>query len=166
MLQTVAAVQKIWNNYFPNDPFSYFFLDDYYNSQYQASTVFGKVFGVFALLAILLACFGLSGLSAYNILQRTKEIGIRKVLGASVNGLLLILSKDFMLLVLVAFIIAVPLSWWAMSNWLQDFAYHVSISLLVFFAAGLLAAAIAMATIGVQAMKAAAANPVKSLRSE
>ncbi len=166
MPNTIEAVQKTWNSYFPNDPFSYFFLDDYYNQQYKASTLFGSVFGVFALLAILIACFGLSGLSAYNILQRTKEIGIRKVMGASVNHLLFILSKDFMLLVLVAFVIAVPLTWWAMSSWLQYFAYRVSISVLVFLIAGLLAGIIALVTISLQAVKAAVANPVKSLRSE
>ncbi len=166
MPRTIEAVQKTWNSYFPNDPFNYFFLDDYYNTQYKASTLFGSVFGVFALLAILIACFGLSGLSAYNILQRTKEIGVRKVLGATVNHLLFILSKDFMLLVLVAFVIAVPLSWWVMSNWLQDFAYRISINVLVFLVAGLLAAIIALVTISLQSIKAAIANPVKSLRSE
>ena len=166
MQHTIEAVQKTWNSYFPNDPFNYFFLDDYYNSQYEASTLFGRVFGVFALLAILIACFGLSGLSAYNILQRTKEIGIRKVMGASVNHLLFLLSKDFMLLVLIAFVIAVPLTWWVMSNWLQNFAYRISINMLVFLVAGLPAAVIALVTISLQSIKAAIANPVKSLRTE
>jgi len=164
--QTIAAVKKVWDKYFPNDPFNYFFLDDYYNQQYKASNLFGRVFGVFATLAILIACFGLSGLSAYNILQRTKEISVRKVMGASVNQLLVILSKDFMLLVFIAFIIAVPLCWWGMHTWLQDFAYRINIQAWIFLAAGLLAGTIALVTICLQAVKAATTNPVKSLRSE
>lgn len=166
MPQTLDAVKNVWTKYFPNDPFNYFFLDDYYNQQYKASNLFGRVFGVFATLAILIACFGLSGLSAYNILQRTKEIGIRKVMGASVNRLLFILSKDFMLLVFVSFIIAVPLCWWAMHTWLQDFAYRINIQPWVFLIAGLSAGVIALVTISLQAIKAATSNPVGTLRSE
>jgi putative ABC transport system permease protein len=166
MPQTIAAVKQTWNKYFPNDPFNYFFLDEFYDQQYKASSLFGRVFGVFASLAILIACFGLLGLSAYNILQRTKEIGIRKVMGASNKHVVFILSKDFMLLVFVSFLLAVPVAWWAMYNWLQDFAYRVSISWWVFAAAGVLAIVIALTTISFQALKAAVANPVKSLRSE
>lgn len=162
----IEGVKKVWSTYFPNDPFNYFFLDDYYNEQYKASNLFGRVFGIFAALAILIACFGLSGLSAYNILQRTKEIGVRKVMGASVKQLLYILSKDFILLVLIAFIIAAPVCWWAMSGWLNDFAYRISIQVWVFAVAGLLAGTIALATICLQAIKAATANPVGALRSE
>ena len=117
-------------------------------------------------LAIIIACLGLLGLSAYNVLQRTKEIGIRKVLGASVRHLLFILSRDFLLLVAIAFVIAVPLTWWAMDTWLQEFAYRIHIGWLTFATAGALAFSIALATVGLQALKATLANPVKSLRTE
>lgn len=124
------------------------------------------VFGLFALFAIAIACFGLLGLSAYNVLQRTKEIGIRKVLGASVQNLLLILSRDFLLLVAIAFLIAVPVTWLAMDSWLQGFAYRIGISWWIFVEAGATGILIALVTIGFQAIKAAVANPVKSLRVE
>ncbi|MES1218364.1 MAG: FtsX-like permease family protein, partial [Bacteroidota bacterium] len=163
---TIPAIEKIWNKHFPNDPFSYYFLDESFDQQYKEDKLFGKVFGIFASLAILIACFGLLGLSAYNILQRTKEIGIRKVMGASVQNLLIILSKDFMKLVLVAFVIAVPVTWLIMHNWLQDFAYRINISWWVFAIAGISSFVIALFTISFQAIKAALANPVKSLRSE
>jgi len=163
---TVAAVQKTWNKFFPADPFNYYFLDDLFDQQYKADQSFGKIFGLFAFLAIIIACFGLLGLSAYNVLQRTKEIGIRKVLGASVQNVLYILSKDFITLVLIAFVIAVPVTWFIMHNWLQDFAYRISIQMWVFAIAGVLAVLIALLTIGIQALKAVVANPVKSLRTE
>jgi putative ABC transport system permease protein len=163
---TIISVQKKWNKYFPADPFNYFFLDDNFNQQYNADRLFGKVFGLFAFLAILIACFGLLGLSAYNVLQRTKEIGIRKILGASTQNLLFLLSKDFLLLVLLAFIIATPVAWWIMHNWLQGFAYRINIYWWVFAVAGIAALLIALLTISFQAMRAALANPVKSLRTE
>jgi putative ABC transport system permease protein len=166
MHQTIAGIEKTWNKYFPADPFNYFFLDDSYNSQYKADIRFGQVFGLFAALAILIACFGLLGLSAYNVLQRTKEIGIRKVLGASVKSLLILLSRDFLVLVLISLVVAVPLCWWLMNNWLQDFAYRISISWWVFALAGLVAIFVAILTTGIQAVKASIANPVKSLRTE
>jgi putative ABC transport system permease protein len=164
--QTIAAIEKIWDHYFPNDPFNYFFLDESFSQQYKADVRFGQVFGLFATLAILIACFGLLGLSAYNVLQRTKEIGIRKVLGASVQHLVFTLSKEFLYLVLISLVIAIPLTWWAMNSWLQDFAYRISIQWWVFALAGILAILIALATVGFQALKAALANPVKSLRTE
>jgi putative ABC transport system permease protein len=164
--QTIAAIKKTWDRYFPNDPFTYFFLDESFNEQYKADARFGNVFGMFAFLAILIACFGLLGLSAYNVLQRTKEIGIRKVLGATVQQLIFLLSKEFLYLVLVALVIAIPLTWWVMYNWLQDFAYRISIQWWVFGLAGIMAIAIALLTVGLQALKAALNNPVKSLRSE
>jgi putative ABC transport system permease protein len=166
MPQTVEAVKKVWSNFFPSEPFNYFFLDDFYNRQYGAAILFGRVFGLFALLAILIACFGLSGLSAYNILQRTKEIGIRKVMGASINNLMVLLTKDFMLLVLLAFVIATPVSWWVMDAWLQSFAYRTSVSAWVFLLAGITAGIIALATVALQAIKAAIVSPVTSLRAE
>jgi putative ABC transport system permease protein len=166
MSKSVATIQAVWSNYFPNDPFNYFFLDDFYNGQYKADQQFGEVFTLFAMLAILIACFGLLGLSSYNILQRTKEVGIRKVLGASTQSVVYILSKDFLMLVLVAFVLAVPVTWFIMHKWLEDFAYRINIGWWVFAAAGMLSVLIALVTISFQAIKAAIANPVKSLRTE
>jgi putative ABC transport system permease protein len=164
--QTIAAIKKNWDRYFPDDPFSYFFLDESFAEQYKADTRFGEVFGLFATLAILIACFGLLGLSAYNVLQRTKEIGIRKVLGATAQSLVILLSKDFALLVLISLFIAIPVSWWVMSNWLGDFAYRIAIQWWVFALGSLLALLIALATVGIQALRASFTNPIKSLRTE
>jgi putative ABC transport system permease protein len=163
---TIAAVKTVWEKYFPTDAFRYFFLDEYFNKQYTENQRFGTVFGLFAGLAIFIACLGLLGLSAYNVIQRTKEIGIRKVLGASVRNLLFILSRDFLLLVVFAFVIAVPLTWWAMDSWLREFAYRIQIGWWIFGVAGVLAFSIALLTVGLQALKATMANPVKSLRTE
>ena len=164
--QMIASVQSEWNKFFAADPFNYFFLDDFFNKQYKGDILFGKVFGLFALLGIIIACFGLLGLSAYNVLQRTKEIGIRKVLGASGQSILMLLSKDFMRLIVIALIISIPISWFIIYKWLQDYAYRTSIAWWVFAVAGGLALFIALITISVQAIKAAMANPVKSLRTE
>ncbi|HYE55422.1 MAG TPA: ABC transporter permease [Chitinophagaceae bacterium] len=166
MQRTISNVQAIWNKYFPGDPVNYFFLDESFNKQYKADTLFGKVFGTFAILAIVIACFGLMGLSAYNVLQRTKEIGIRKVLGATGQNLLLMLSKDFLRLIMVALVLSIPLAWYIMHQWLQDFAYRINIRWWVFAMAGVLALAIAFVTISMQVMKALNENPVKSLRTE
>lgn len=164
--QTIASIQTSWNKFFPGDPFDYFFLDENFNQQYASNELFGKVFGLFAFLAILIACFGLMGLTAYSVAQRTKEIGVRKVLGASVQNILSMVSKDFLKLILVAIVIAVPLAFLVMQRWLQDFAYRVNIQWWVFVCAGIIALVIAIITISLQAMKAAIANPVKSLRTE
>jgi putative ABC transport system permease protein len=163
---TIAGIEKIWNNNFPSDPFNYYFLDELFDSQYKSDKQFGQLFGLFSSLAICIACFGLLGLSAYNVSQRNKEIGIRKILGASVQNILFILSKDFLKLVVVSFILATPLTWWIMHNWLQDFAYRISIPWWSFALAGLLALIIALITIIFQSIKAAVSNPVQSLRSE
>jgi putative ABC transport system permease protein len=164
--KTVATTEKIWNKYFPADPFNYFFLDDSFNQQYKADTLFGKVFGIFAFLAILVASFGLLGLSAYNVLQRSREIGIRKVLGASGRSILVLLSKDFVKLIVVALVLAIPAGWYIMHNWLQDFAYRIDIAWWVFAVAGALALLIAVVTISLQALRTVTENPVKSLRNE
>jgi putative ABC transport system permease protein len=163
---TIASIKKEWNSYFPADPFSYTFLDETFSQQYKADILFGKVFGIFAFLAILIACFGLLGLSAYNVIQRTKEIGIRKVLGASVQSILVLLSKDFMKLIVVSLVLAIPVGWYIMHQWLQDFAYRISIGWWIFAVAGVLSLLIALFTIVLQAAKAVVENPVKSLRSE
>ncbi|HYJ38807.1 MAG TPA: FtsX-like permease family protein, partial [Chitinophagaceae bacterium] len=162
----IAGITKTWNKYFPADPVNYFFLDESFNQQYKSDQLFGKVFAVFAFLAILIACFGLLGLSAYNVLQRTKEIGIRKVLGASGQNIILLLSTDFLKLITIALLLAIPICWFAMHSWLQDFAYRINIDWWVFALAGILALFIAFATISLQVMKAVVENPVKSLRTE
>jgi putative ABC transport system permease protein len=166
MSKTIAVVKATWDKYFPHDPFNYYFLDDAYDRQYKADKLYGKVFSLFSFLAILIACFGLLGLSAYNILQRTKEIGIRKVMGASAQNVLFLLSKDFLALVAISLLLAVPVAWWIMHSWLQDFAYRININGWVFAIAGMITALIAFMTISFQAIKAAISNPVKSLRTE
>jgi putative ABC transport system permease protein len=164
--QTVASLKSLWGKFFPKDPFDYYFLDETFAQQYKADMLFGKVFAVFAFLAILIACFGLLGLSAYNVLQRTKEIGIRKVLGATIQNILLLLSKDFIKLILISLLLAIPIGWFLMDSWLQDYAYRTNITWWVFVVAGSVALFIALVTIGIQALKAAISNPVKSLRTE
>ena len=164
--ETIAGIKNIWNDHFPDDPFNYFFLNDYFDKQYKADASFGKLFGFFASIAILIACFGLLGLSAYNVLQRTKEISIRKVIGAPTSNLLYILCKDFLKLVLVSFLIAIPICWYVMYNWLDNYAYRISISLWVFIISGLITLIIAFSTIGFQSIKAVMASPVKSLKSD
>lgn len=163
---TIAALETIWNKYFPADPFNYFFLNDAYNAQYKSDILFGKVFSIFAFLAILIACMGLLGLSAYNSLQRTKEIGIRKVLGASVQSILLLLSKDFIRLIIISLLLALPVGWYVMNSWLLDFPYRIHIQWWVFAVAGLIALVIAVLTLILQSLKTVVENPVKSLRAE
>lgn len=166
MQQTLATLKTVWSTYFPKDPFDYFFLDQSYARQYEADQQFGKIFGTFAFLAILIACFGLLGLSAYNIYQRTKEIGIRKVLGASAQSILVLLSKDFIALILIALVIAIPITWYVMTKWLQDYYFRITIAWWVFIIAGLAAVIIVLTTISIQAVKAVVTNPVKSLKTE
>jgi putative ABC transport system permease protein len=162
----LEEAKKQWEAFNTEIPFSYYFLDDRFASLYQAEQKTGQVFTLFAILAIIIASLGLFGLVAFTTEQRTKEIGIRKVLGASVNQVLFLLSKKFLSLVCIAFVISIPLTWWAMHNWLNNFAYRISINWWVFLMAGLLAVLIALLTISFQAVKAALANPVKSLRTE
>lgn len=164
--QTIQALQAKWKSLVPHRPFDYHFLDEDYNKMYNAEIRLGKIMNLFAGIAIVLACMGLFGLSYHAIQQRQKEIGIRKVLGASVAQLLLLVSKGFLSLVLMAFVITVPLTWWAMNKWLEDFAYRISIGWLVFGVAGFIVLLIAACTVSFQAVKAALMNPVKSLRSE
>jgi putative ABC transport system permease protein len=163
---TIAALKKKYDAFFPGNLFDYYFLDESFNKQYSNDILFGKVFGIFSAFAIFIACLGLLGLSLFATTQRTKEIGVRKVLGASVSNIVILLSKDFIKLVIVAFIIASPVAWYIMHNWLNDFAYRINIQWWVFAIAGLLSVAIALATISFLAIKAAVANPVKSLGTE
>jgi putative ABC transport system permease protein len=162
----LAALETTWKGTVVHRPFEFRFLDDEYNSLYAAEARTGTVFNVFALLAILLACLGLFGLAAFTTMQRTKEIGIRKVLGASVGGIVTLLAKDFLLLVSIAVVLATPLAWWAMHQWLDDFAYRVNVSIWTMGLASGIAICIAFVTVTVQVIKAASNNPVKSLRSE
>jgi putative ABC transport system permease protein len=162
----VANLKKTYAAFFPGNLFDYYFLDQHYNQQYASDQLFGKAFSIFSGFAIFIACLGLLGLSLFATAQRTKEIGVRKVLGASVVNIVTLLSKDFIVLVAVAFVVASPVAWWVMHRWLQDFAYRVDIEWWVFAAAGVLAALIALATISFQAIRAATMNPVRSLRTE
>jgi putative ABC transport system permease protein len=163
---TVAEIKKTFDAFFPGNYFNYSFVDEHYNEQYANDRLFGKAFGIFAGFAILIACLGLLGLSLFATMQRTKEIGVRKVLGASVGNIVVLLSRDFIRLVVLAIVIACPVAWFIMHRWLQDFAYRVDVAWWVFVVAGLLAVAIALATISFQAIRAALANPVRALRSE
>lgn len=166
MPDKIAVIKKLFNNTFPGNPFDYFFADEKYDQQYVAEQKLGNVFILAALIAVLIACMGLYGLATFAARQRTKEIGIRKVLGASVGSITKLLSKDLIKLVIISIVIASPIAWWTMQSWLQNFAYQTPIHWWIFFAAGCIAIVIALATISFQAIKAAAANPVKSLRSE
>jgi putative ABC transport system permease protein len=163
---TIAGLKKKYDAFFPGNLFDYFFLNEKFNQQYNNEKLFGKVFAIFAGFAIFIACLGLLGLSLFATAQRTKEIGVRKILGASVSNIVMLLSRDFVKLVAIAFVVASPVAWYVMHNWLLDFAYRIDISPWIFLAAGLLALAIALATISFQAIKAAIANPVKNLRTE
>ena len=163
---TIKAIERKWNQIIPNRPFEYFFLDDFFNKQYNAEVNFGNLFFNFALLAIFISCLGLLALSSYSTLQRTKEIGVRKVLGASIANILRLLSADFMRLVVVALVIAIPVAWLAMHQWLEGFAYRVPIHWWMFALAAAIAVLIALITVSLQAVKAAVANPVQSLRTE
>jgi putative ABC transport system permease protein len=162
----LSHIQKTWQKFLPETPYQYTFLDERFARLYQSEERQKSIFTVFACIAIFIACLGLFGLSAFAISQRVKEIGIRKVLGANVSTIVALLSKDFLKLVLLAAVIAFPVAWFAMDSWLQDFAYRINISWWVFVLAGIIAAIIAFVTISFQAVKAAIANPVKSLRSE
>ncbi len=162
----LADLKKQWNTFNPPGPLEYNFLDEKFAALYASEQRTQQIFSAFAILAIIIASLGLFGLSAFVIEQRTKEIGIRKVLGASVQQVLLMVSKEFLLLVVIAFIVSIPVTWWAMHAWLQDFAYRININIGVFAIAGISVILIALITISFQAIKAAVANPVKSLRTE
>ena len=159
-------LEKKWRALNQAAPFSYYFLNNHFDFLYAAEQRTGKIFSLFAIIAIVIAAFGLFGLAAFTTEQRAKEIGIRKVLGASVRQVLLLVSKEFLLLVLISFAIAIPLTWWAMNKWLMDFAYRIRIGMTVFVLACISSLAIALIAISAQAIKAAIANPVKSLRTE
>ncbi|MBS1530142.1 MAG: ABC transporter permease [Bacteroidetes bacterium] len=164
--QTIASIKAVYEKFYPGNIFDFAFLDQRYNEQYKNDALFGEAFGIFGGFAIFIASLGLLGLSLFSTLQRTKEIGVRKVLGASVSNIVLLLSKDFIKLVIVAIVLATPIAWYILHHWLQDFAYHITISWWIFVLAGVVSIIIALTTISFQAIKAATVNPVKSLRSE
>jgi putative ABC transport system permease protein len=162
----VSALEGPWKRYFPGNPIDYFFLDQFFNKQYDKDNRFGVVFNLFTALAILIASLGLFGLASFMALQRTKEIGIRKVLGSSVSGIVLLLSRGFLWPVLIANLLAWPLAWWVMDQWLQTFPYHVSINPLLFILAGTLVLIIAFISVAGQTLKAALLEPARTLKYE
>jgi putative ABC transport system permease protein len=162
----LAKMEAIWHKDFPEAPFEYTFLDSEVQKQYESEIILSQIINTFTLIAIVISCLGLFGLAAFSAEQRSKEIGIRKVLGASVSGIVGLLSKDFLKLVMVAIVIATPIAWWGMNKWLQAFVFRINISWWMFALAGVLAIIIALATVSFQAIKAALMNPVKSLKTE
>jgi putative ABC transport system permease protein len=163
---TLELLKANWKTYFPNDQFDYFFLDQHFNKQYQADQRFGTIFGIFTFIAILVACLGLFGLVSYTIVQRTKEIGIRKVLGATVNSILQLLYKDFAILVIISFVVAAPLAWYGVHKWLESYAFRLDVSWLLFALPFIAVMLIAFASVSFLTVKAALMNPVKSLKTE
>lgn len=163
---TIEGVEEVWNETGTGTPLTYSFLDDAYQNLYLAEDRLASIFNYFSLIAIAISCFGLFGLTIFSVERRTKEIGIRKVLGASVSNIVSLLSKDFVMLVVIGFVIAVPISWYAMNQWLTDFAYRIDIGASIFAVAGVATLLIALLTVSWQSIKAAVANPVESLRSE
>jgi putative ABC transport system permease protein len=162
----IPMLEKTWNQQFPGNPIHYFFLQDYYNDQYRDDQQFGQFFQLFSLLAILIACMGLLSMSSYTISLRTKEIGVRRVNGARIGEILVLLNKDFVKWVILAFIIASPIAWYTMHQWLENFAYKTELSWWIFALAGILALGIALLTVSWQSWKAATRNPVEALRYE
>ncbi|TMM52132.1 FtsX-like permease family protein [Maribacter algarum] len=166
LAEILPIMKGVMKKHNPAFPFEYDFVNDSFNSMFRSEKLIGNLSKIFALLAIIISCLGLFGLSAFTAEQRRKEIGVRKVLGSSVAGIVQLLSKDFIRLVLIALLVAIPLAWWGMQNWLESFAYRIEINWSVFAVAGFAAICIAMLTVSFQAVKAAVANPVKSLRTE
>lgn len=163
---TLASITAVWKKFAPNQPIRYTFMDENFRNMYADVQRMGSIFSSFAILAIIIAGLGLFALSAFMAEQRYKEIGIRKVLGASVSNIVSMLSKDFVKIILIAFLIAAPIAWWAMNKWLQNFAYRIKIDWLIFVMAGISSILIALITISFQSIKAATMNPVRSIKTE
>ena len=164
--QNLAALETVWDKLASHRPFEYQFLDQRFASVYESETRIGRMFAGFSILAILVASLGLLGLAAYAAVSRTREIGIRKALGASPGNIVMLLSSEFVKLVVVAFILAAPLAWLAMDKWLSDFAFRTEIAWWIFAVAGLFSLVLALLTVSFQSIRAAMADPVKSLRAE
>ncbi|HTQ98385.1 MAG TPA: FtsX-like permease family protein, partial [Candidatus Acidoferrum sp.] len=163
---TLQRIDQVWKQFLPDFPVSHYFLDDTFNAMYLAETRQGSVLNAFSLLAIVIACMGLYGLASFNAQRRMKEIGVRKVMGGSVWSIVLLLTNDFSKLVLIANVVAWPVAYYAMHNWLQNFAYRIDLTPLVFIGSGLIALCIAWVTVGGTAAKAASQKPVLALRYE
>jgi putative ABC transport system permease protein len=163
---SMQSIKKIWEQTFPNYVYEYRFLDDKIASFYKQENQLSQLYKIFAAIAIFLSCLGLYGLASFMAVQRIKEVGIRKVLGATTGSIVYLFSKEFIMLIAIAFAIATPIAWYYMNQWLQGYAYRIDVSWLIFLAGGFAAIVIALATISFQAIKAAVANPVKSLRTE
>jgi putative ABC transport system permease protein len=164
--ETIAAIEASWREFVPNRPFDYFFLDDDFAAQYRADERLGLVFGSFTLLAIVIAVLGLFGIAMFTIESRRKEIGVRKVIGASIPGIVALLTRDYFKLIALSLLLATPVAYFAMHGWLQNFAYRISQSPGTYLSAGLVIVSIVFATIAVHALRAAVANPVHALRQE
>ena len=164
--ETLAYVEQQWKAHFPDAPFAYFFLDEYFDRQYRSDQQFGNIFGLFTLLAIIVACLGLFGLSSFSVSRRTKEIGIRKVLGASISQILLLISREYLALILVAGVVAVPIAWVLMQKWLMNYAYSINLGLWFLLLPMIMVTLIAAITVSYQSIRAAVANPVESLKYE
>jgi len=164
--QTIAGLENVWKQRIPERPFNYHFLDDDYNKLYLSEQKISELFGVASALAIVLACLGLFGLAAFTTVQRTKEIGIRRVLGANISSITFLIAKNFLELIGIAILIAIPLSWWAGNKWLEDFAYRIPVQSYIFIAVTLATSLIALCTVSYHSIKTSLMNPVKSLRTE
>jgi putative ABC transport system permease protein len=164
--ETIQSIEKVWKQLAPGQPFQYSFLDEDFGRMYSSEQRLGKIFASFASLAIIIACLGLFALTAFTAEQRTKEIGIRKVMGASVGSIVVLLSKEFGKLIIIAFLLAAPLAWFAVDWWLKGYTFKTEIGVMVYATAGIFCLLIAWLTMGYQSVRAATANPVKSLRSE
>lgn len=164
--QILASLKEPWNTFFPGNPMDHFFLDEFFNRQYESDRQFGQIFGLFTMLAIFIACLGLFGLASFLTMQRTKEIGIRKVLGSTPGGIVMLLSRGFILLVVVANLIAWPVAWFLMNWWLESFPYRIEINPLLFVIAGAGVVIIAFLSVGIQTLKAALLNPAETLKYE
>jgi putative ABC transport system permease protein len=166
MQNTIGYISSVWKSFSPDQPIRYTFLDERYAKMYEDVKRVVNIITGFAILAIIIACLGLLGLSAFIAEQRTKEIGIRKAMGASIGSITRLMTKDFIRLVGFAIVIASPIAYWVMSKWLQDFAFHISIGFLEFVMGGFVALFIALFAVSFQSIKSALMNPVKSLRKE
>lgn len=166
LANTISHVQASWQKAFPGNPFEYFFLDDFIARQYENEQKFGKLFTTFSLLEMVVGCLGLFGLSAYTATQRTKEIGIRKALGSTSQGIFVLLSKEYVKLVLLSIVLATPVVWYLMQSWIESFPYRTEISALVFVVAGCIVLFVSVLTVSFQTMRASRTNPIDSLRYE
>ncbi len=163
---TIATIETVFDNFFPDNPFEYFFLDDYYNQQYKADELFGKIIGLFSLLAIFITCLGVFGMAAFVVMKRVKEIGIRKVNGANVSDILVLLTKDIVIWVMISLVIASPAAYYITTLWLRNFASNTSLGLWIYISAGVIVFGIALLTVSWQSWRAAQKNPVEVLHHE